>query len=61
MDGTGKTKVVIFESVASEIQKTNITPQNFINRRVKIDGKVTEYQGSLEVVLKDASSLKIVT
>ena len=60
MDGTGKTKVVIFESVASEIQKTNITPQNFINRRVKIDGKVTEYQGSLEVVLKDASSLKIV-
>jgi len=60
MDGTGKTKVVIFESAASEIQKTSVNIENFNNRRVRIVGKVTEYQGSLEVVLKDASSLKII-
>jgi|WetSurMetagenome_2_1015567.scaffolds.fasta_scaffold978204_1 DNA/RNA endonuclease YhcR with UshA esterase domain len=60
MDGTGKIKVVIFESAASEIQKTSINIENFKNRRIKIVGKVTEYQGSLEVILKDASSLKIV-
>lgn len=61
MDGTGKTKVVIFESAASEIQKTSVHIENFNKRRVRIVGKVTEYQGSLEVVLKDASSLRIVS
>ncbi len=60
MDGTGKTKVVIFENAASEIQKTSVNIENFNNRRVRIVGKVTEYQGSLEVILKDASSLKII-
>jgi DNA/RNA endonuclease YhcR with UshA esterase domain len=60
MDGTGKIKVVIFESAASEIQKTNIKIANFNNRRLNIVGRVNEYQGSLELVLKDASSLKIV-
>ena len=61
MDGTGKTKVVIFESAASEIQKTSVKIENFNKRRVKIVGKVTEYHGSLEVVLKDACSLKILS
>jgi len=60
MDGTGKTKVVIFESAASEIQKTSVNIENFNKRRVRVVGKVTEYQGSLEVVLKDASSMKII-
>jgi len=59
MDGSGKIKVVVFESAASEIQKSSINIENFKNRRIKIVGRVTEYQGSLEVVLKDASSLKI--
>ncbi len=60
MDGTGKIKLVIFESAASEIQKTSIKISNFNNRRLHVVGRVTEYQGSLELVLKDASSLKIV-
>jgi DNA/RNA endonuclease YhcR with UshA esterase domain len=61
MDGTGKIKLVIFESAASEIQKTNISIINFNKRRIRAVGRVTEYQGSLEVILKDASSLKILT
>lgn len=60
MDGTGKIKVVIFESASYEIQKTSINIENFKNRRIRIVGRVTEYQGSLEVVLKDASSLKTI-
>jgi DNA/RNA endonuclease YhcR with UshA esterase domain len=60
MDGTGKIKVVIFESAANEIQKTNITIKTFKNRRVRVLGRVSEYRGSLEVILKDASSLKII-
>lgn len=59
MDGTGKIKLVIFESAASEIEKTNINIGNFDKRRIKVVGKVAEYQGSMELILKDASSLKI--
>ncbi len=61
MDGTGKIKVIIFESAATEIQKTNINIKNFNNRRIRVVGKVTEYQGNMEVILKDASSLKILS
>ena len=60
MDGTGRIKVVVFESAATEIQKTSVNLENLTQRRIKIVGKVTEYKGSLELVLKDASSLKIV-
>lgn len=60
MDGTGKTKLVIFESTAIELQKTNISVDKFTKRRIRVEGRVTEYQGNMEVILKDASSLKIV-
>lgn len=59
MDQTGKIKLVIFESAASEIQKTSVNIENFKNRRIRAVGTVTEYKGSLEVLLEDASSLKI--
>lgn len=60
MDGTGKIKVIIFEGEATEIQKTSVRIANLNNRRLSVVGRVTEYQGSLELVLKDASSLKVV-
>jgi len=60
MDGTGKIKVVIFESTANEIQKTNITIKTFKNRRIRVLGRITEYHGNLEVILKDSSSMKII-
>lgn len=60
MDGTGKTKLVIFESTVIELQKTNISVDKFTKRRIRVEGRVTEYQGNMEVILKDASSLKIV-
>jgi DNA/RNA endonuclease YhcR with UshA esterase domain len=60
MDGTGKIKVVIFENTAFEIQKTGINILNFNKQRIKVVGSVTEYHGSLELVLKDESSLEMV-
>ncbi|BDZ70341.1 exodeoxyribonuclease VII large subunit [Methanobacterium petrolearium] len=59
MDGTGKIKLVIFDSAASEIQKTSVNIENFSKKRIRAVGTVTEYKGSLEVILKDASSLKV--
>jgi DNA/RNA endonuclease YhcR with UshA esterase domain len=60
MDGTGKITILIFESNAQELQKGNITIYSLTNRRVKVTGKVSEYQGKIELILNDASSLKII-
>ena len=59
MDGTGKITVLIFDSNAQELQKANTTIYNLNSRRVKVTGKVSEYQGKIELILNDASSLKI--
>jgi DNA/RNA endonuclease YhcR with UshA esterase domain len=61
MDGTGKIKLIIFESAAFEIQKTDISILSFNKRRIRVVGRVTEYKGSLEVILKDSSSLKLLS
>lgn len=59
MDGTGKITMIIFESNAVDLQKANMSIYSLNNRRVKVTGKVSEYQGKLELILKDASSLEI--
>lgn len=60
MDGTGKIKLLIFESNAQDIQKSNRSIYSLNNRRIKITGKVSEYQGKMELILDNAASLKII-
>lgn len=59
MDGTGKISLIVFESNVEDLQKANISLSGLINRRVKVTGKVSEYQGKMELILKDAASLKL--
>ena len=60
MDNTGKINVVIFANVASDLEKNNLKIQSLIKRRVRVLGTITEYNGCLELILKDSKSLKIV-
>ena len=60
MDNTGKINLVIFGKQAEDIEKNNINIYNLLNKRIKILGTVTEYNGSLELILKDSKSLKII-
>jgi DNA/RNA endonuclease YhcR with UshA esterase domain len=60
MDNSGKMNVVIFDKEAENIEKSNIKINNLINRRIKVFGTVTEYNGSLEVILRDSKSLIII-
>ncbi len=60
MDNNGKISLVIFAKVANDIEKNNINIKNLHNKRIKIIGIVTEYDGSLELILKDSKSLKII-
>jgi DNA/RNA endonuclease YhcR with UshA esterase domain len=59
MDGTGKTKVILFPSASSDLDRGSVKVTNLNQRRVSIVGKVSEYHGSLEIILKDSKSLKI--
>jgi len=51
--------VVIFDKEAEDFEK-NIKINNLIKRRIKVLGTVTEYNGDLELILKDSKSLKII-
>ncbi len=58
-DSTGKITAVVFDSAVLDLEKNNLTPQSFVNHRVKITGKVQQYNGNMELVLNDGKSLKI--
>jgi DNA/RNA endonuclease YhcR with UshA esterase domain len=60
MDNTGKINLVIFGKEAEDIERNNINIYNLLNRRIKILGIVIEYNGNLELILKDSKSLKII-
>lgn len=59
-DNTGKIDVVVFEKDVQNIEKNSFKMNSLVNRRIKIFGTVTEYNGRLELILKDAKSLKII-
>lgn len=61
MDGTGKITIIIFESSAVDLEKVNMSIYSLDNQRVKVTGKIGEYQGKMELILKDAASIDILT
>ena len=58
-DGSGRLNLVIFQSTAFDMEKNNINITKLNQRRVNVVGNVVEYHGTLELILKDAKSLKI--
>ena len=58
-DGTGKTTVVVFDTAALDIKNDNLTLMSFANHRVKITGKVKQYNGNMELILNDGKSIKV--
>jgi DNA/RNA endonuclease YhcR with UshA esterase domain len=58
-DGSGRLTIVIFQSTSSDMEKNNINITGLNQRRVNVVGNVAEYHGTLELILKDSKSLKI--
>jgi len=58
-DGTGKITIVIFESEKEQIEKFNLPIETLKYKKIKITGKVTEYKGSMEIILEEPRNLKI--
>ncbi len=59
VDGSGRLNIVIFQSTAFDMEKNNINITKLSQRRVNVVGNVAEYHGTLELIIKDAKSLKI--
>lgn len=60
VDDTGEISAVIFDSTVLDIEKSSLSVNSFLNHKIKITGEVTEYNGNIEIVLKDAKSIRIV-
>lgn len=59
-DGTGQMPLVIFENQLAQMQSNNFEIEEFKNKKVNIVGKITEYNGELEIILSSGDSLKII-
>ena len=60
-DGTGKINLIIFESTLVELQDAGNDLESFENQKVKVIGSITEYKSSMELILANANSIKLVS
>lgn len=58
-DNTGKINVVIFKNNVKDIEINNLTIFHLNKKRIKISGIVTQYNGKIELILKNSKSLEI--
>ncbi len=59
VDASGRLTIVIFQSTAHDLEKNDINITGLNQRRVNVVGNVAEYRGTLELIMKDSQSLKI--
>ena len=60
-DGTGKINVIVFESTLGELQDAGNDLDSFKNHKVKVIGSITEYKSSMELILSNSNSIKLVS
>ena len=60
-DGTGKINLIIFESTLVELQDAGNDLDSFKGHKVKVIGSITEYKSSMELILSNSNSIKLVS
>ena len=60
-DGTGKINLIIFESTLVELQDAGNELDSFKGHKVKVIGSITEYKSSMELILSNSNSIKLVS
>lgn len=60
-DGTGQMTLVIFEGQVAQMQTNSFDIKDFKDKEVNVVGKITEYNGEMEIVLSSGNSLKILS
>lgn len=59
-DGTGKITLIIFDSALQDLKESEIDIKDFKDKRVKVSGTITEYKSSMEIILSNGNSIKII-
>jgi DNA/RNA endonuclease YhcR with UshA esterase domain len=59
-DSTGRISVVVFHQNVEDYERYNLKIMDLVKRRIRIHGKVTEYNGHLEIILTDSKSIKVI-
>ncbi|WP_409199914.1 OB-fold nucleic acid binding domain-containing protein [Methanobrevibacter sp. DSM 116169] len=59
-DGTGKLAGMMFESTVIELEELDTPPEMFLNQKVRVSGTLTEYKSTMEIIVSNANSIKIV-
>ena len=52
--------LIIFETQIAQMQSNSFEIEDFKDKKVNVIGKVTEYNGQLEIILSGGDSLKII-
>ena len=60
-DGNGKINLIIFESTLVELQDAGNDLDSFKGHKVKVIGSITEYKSSMELILSNSNSIKLVS
>lgn len=60
-DGTGKINLIIFESTLVELKDAGNDLDSFKNHKVEVIGSITEYKSSMELILSNSNSIKLVS
>lgn len=60
-DGTGKINLIIFESTLAELQDAGNDLDSFKNHKIKVVGSITEYKSSMELILSNSNSIKLIS
>ncbi|MGZ7109390.1 MAG: OB-fold nucleic acid binding domain-containing protein [Methanobacterium sp.] len=60
IDGSGEIKVIVFGSIVDEFAREGTNIKDYENRRAKIVGNVKEYNGSIELIVENTRSIKII-
>lgn len=60
-DGSGKINLIIFESTLVELNEAGNDLDSFKNHKVKVIGSITEYKSSMELILANSNSIKLVS
>ncbi|MGF7117629.1 OB-fold nucleic acid binding domain-containing protein [Methanobacterium oryzae] len=59
IDNNGVMNVIIKDNLINEFKRNGQSPQIYVNRYVRISGKVIDYKGSIELELTDVKSINI--
>ena len=60
-DGTGKINLIIFESTLVELKDAGNDLDSLKNHKVKVIGSITEYKSSMELILSNSNSIKLLS